>query len=291
MNISVFRILGNDLPPRHVRGQTYQNTRFILDHEPELAFGTKQWIVNRIVDPEAEADLLELLRKHGQQYLHVPFDCQEYRASIKAHLRKPTLRALRDALLGNMHLKILYIMNVNGARNIALEHGKQKADWVFPLDGNCCFTRDGWDEIVEKLSKETDFNQYFLLPMHRLTSNDQYFSFKPADFPEHEPQVIIGRDTQERFHPRYRYGADSKIEFINRIGFHLSRTKFAVTADNRERHIGSVVRLYSGQKTGESDLETRRHLRHRAIRAMLRNVDALAAQSAWGRMLSSVWWS
>src|SRR5690606_32334685 len=33
----LYRIIGNDLPPRHKRGQAIANLRFILEHEPALA--------------------------------------------------------------------------------------------------------------------------------------------------------------------------------------------------------------------------------------------------------------
>jgi hypothetical protein len=66
----LYRVLGNDLPPRHEIGQTLSNLRFMLDHEPELEACEKRWVVNRIVDPEQEAAIIALLEERGQGYLH-----------------------------------------------------------------------------------------------------------------------------------------------------------------------------------------------------------------------------
>lgn len=75
----LYRIIGNDLPPRHRAGQTLTNLRFILEHEPELPHCEKRWVVNRIVDPEVEKQIIELLERHGARYLHIPFREEEYR--------------------------------------------------------------------------------------------------------------------------------------------------------------------------------------------------------------------
>jgi hypothetical protein len=68
----LYRVLGNDLPPRHEIGQTLSNLRFMLDNEPELEACEKRWVVNRIVDPEQEAAIIALLEERGQHYLHSP---------------------------------------------------------------------------------------------------------------------------------------------------------------------------------------------------------------------------
>ena len=74
----LYRILGNDLPPRHEMGQTVKNLRFILENEPPLPNVDKRWVVNRIIDPEQEAAILALLQKHEQPYLHIPFVLEDY---------------------------------------------------------------------------------------------------------------------------------------------------------------------------------------------------------------------
>lgn len=77
-SIVLYRILGNDLPPRHRPGQTLSNVRFILEHEPEFNKTRKLWVLNRIVDPQAEASLIQLLKHHRQDYISIPFVEKEY---------------------------------------------------------------------------------------------------------------------------------------------------------------------------------------------------------------------
>lgn len=76
--IVLYRILGNDLPPRHKQGQTLSNLRFILEHEPSFPKTKKYWILNRMVDPANEAAIIKLLKKHNQEYVRVPFEADEY---------------------------------------------------------------------------------------------------------------------------------------------------------------------------------------------------------------------
>lgn len=45
---ALYRIIGNDLPPRHAVGQTRANLRFLLTEEPDLPGCRKIFIVNRI---------------------------------------------------------------------------------------------------------------------------------------------------------------------------------------------------------------------------------------------------
>ena len=60
-SFALCRIIGNDLTPRHRKGQSHDNVRFILENEPPLDGCRKLWLVNRIADPEEEARILALL--------------------------------------------------------------------------------------------------------------------------------------------------------------------------------------------------------------------------------------
>jgi hypothetical protein len=69
-----YRILGNDLPPRHRKGQTLVNLKIILDREPAFEDVEKRWIVNRIVDLQDEQKIIKLLEKYAQKYQVIRFD-------------------------------------------------------------------------------------------------------------------------------------------------------------------------------------------------------------------------
>ena len=74
----LYRIIGNDLPPRHREAQSIGNVEFILDNEPALENRQKRWIVNRIVDAHAEEAIIRLLTERQQRFLRIPFDIDEY---------------------------------------------------------------------------------------------------------------------------------------------------------------------------------------------------------------------
>jgi hypothetical protein len=76
--IILYRIIGNDLPPRHKEGQTLSNLQFILDHEPSFPNTKKIFLLNRIIDPVNEATIIRLLDNYHMEYIRVPFDQKEY---------------------------------------------------------------------------------------------------------------------------------------------------------------------------------------------------------------------
>ena len=49
-SVVLYRIIGNDLPPRHQYGQVYTNVKFILENEMDLPGWSKRWVLNRIVN-------------------------------------------------------------------------------------------------------------------------------------------------------------------------------------------------------------------------------------------------
>ena len=60
VEFTLYRVIGNDLWPRHRVGQSRENVSWILEHEPELPGCEKRWVVNRIVDPSEEEAILRL---------------------------------------------------------------------------------------------------------------------------------------------------------------------------------------------------------------------------------------
>lgn len=74
----LYRIIGNDLPPRHKEGQTLSNLQFILDHEPAFPNTRKIFLLNRITDPANERAIIRLLDQHQMEYIRVPFEPKEY---------------------------------------------------------------------------------------------------------------------------------------------------------------------------------------------------------------------
>lgn len=74
----LYRIIGNDLPPRHKEGQTLSNLHFILEHEPSFPNTRKIFVLNRISDPNTEAAIIQLLEQYHMEYIRIPFVEHEY---------------------------------------------------------------------------------------------------------------------------------------------------------------------------------------------------------------------
>lgn len=225
----LYRIIGNDLEPRHAKGQSYRNVAFILQHEPAFPNCEKRWIVNRIVDADEEAEIISLLERHQQPYLRIAFDEAEYgriewdsdgfsapdfpfsRTYLK--LEAATQQSVQMHL---RRLKNLYVMNNNGARNAALQDGRNRAKWVLPFDGNCYFTQQGFRALREQIVAQPWY-PYFIVPMARITENRSLL--EPDFIPNatEEPQIVFRSDAGETFDERIPYGRRPKVELLWRL--------------------------------------------------------------------------
>lgn len=274
----LYRIIGNDLPPRHAKGQSRENLTFILENEPEHPACEKRFVVNRIVNPDEERAVLELLEKARAGYIHIPFDSGEYRRlqwdveGVPVEYAPWTKRFmhLTDDNQGQVLMRLYshknqYVMNNNGARNAALREGRAIAKWVLPWDGNCFVTASAWREITAAVAAEPEV-PYFIVPMARMADNDRLFEgdFRP-DAGE-EPQIAFRCDTSIEFDESYHYGRRPKVEMLWRLGVAGNWDDWSITPWDRPcpayardagayRAAGWVARLSSGKAhlEGQSD--------------------------------------
>ncbi|KAI8064281.1 alginate lyase-domain-containing protein [Gilbertella persicaria] len=279
--IILYRIIGNDLPPRHKEGQTLSNLQFILDHEPSFPKTRKIFLLNRIIDPVNEATIIRLLDSYNMEYIRVPFIQQEYE-QLDFQLEKfPDADFLHSddyrrfskvsklrALDYTYHTKNLYAMNNNGGRNTAIEHGRSipNARWIMPFDGNCYLSRNGFEEIRSQLEKYGKDTKYFVVPMTRLLNNSVLLNNldERPKTPE-EPQIIFRYDSTEEYNLNMRYGRRSKLELLWRLGALENRrlNRPTVPWEPTERpyskdkgnfkNIGWVFRLFSGNPSQEEN--------------------------------------
>jgi hypothetical protein len=225
----LLRIIGNDLVPRHRKGQSRDNVAFILEHEPELQACSKRWILNRIFDAEEEQAIIELLERHGQLYHRIPFD-------LAAYARQPwDMEGIPEHILGfdndgNQLLreekltlatsvrrsKSNYAINNNGARNVALTVGRSLAKWVLPWDGNCFLTEGAWSRIREDVARRP-FLPYFITPMARIVDNSMLLRARFNPRAREEPQIIFRSNAREMFNERFPYGRRPKVELLWRL--------------------------------------------------------------------------
>ncbi|MEX2964186.1 alginate lyase family protein [Microbulbifer sp. TYP-18] len=298
----LYRIIGNDLVPRHAKGQSKKNLQFILQHEPELPGCEKRFIVNRIIDPGEECQILDLLNAAGHPYLHLPFDWDEYAnigwdiEGVPAGFAPFSVRrsALPKASQVSAYLRLYrlknnYVMNNNGARNLALHDGKRRANWVLPWDGNCYLTTAAWEEVRASVLSNSCV-PYQFVPMARILDNQNLLEENYRPEAVEEPQMIFRADSAEEFDPGYCYGRRSKVELFWRLGYPGQWDYWPIepwdfpcpgySADmGKYAEGGWVARLYSGKAEFEKPRDHkawigRDEARTEAIANMLDMLDA-----------------
>lgn len=289
----LYRIIGNDLPPRHVQGQSRANLAFILEHEPNFPDCEKRFVVNRIVDPGEDTPIRTLLDRAGYAYHHIPFNLDEYR-SIPWDLQgippeyapySQGFTRLSPAEQGRVLMRLYrhknnYVMHNNGARNLALRDGRNRAKWVLPWDGNCFLTAQAWEAIKASVVARPEI-PYHIVPMARITDNALLLrqDFSPPAL--EEPQILFRKDAELEFNPDYPYGRRPKVELLWRLGVPGSWDGWSLEPwdfpcpDYAEQAgtfamAGWVARLFSGQV----ELEENPGIKTEAMRGLAR-VDAV----------------
>ncbi|KAF7726973.1 hypothetical protein EC973_008168 [Apophysomyces ossiformis] len=291
--VILYRIIGNDLPPRHKEGQTLSNLRFILEHEPQFPNTRKLFVLNRIADAANEATIINLLNKYQMEYLRIPFIEDDYKQIDfrledfpepdflhSNHYRRYSKMAKLRVLDYMYHDKNLYAINNNGGRNTALYHGRSisNARWIMPFDGNCYLSSRGFKEIMKQLNKHGSETKYFIVPMARLLNNTELLHIDERPSAPEEPQIIFRFDAMEEYNVNMRYGRRSKLELLWRLGaLENRRLKPVVSWEQLERPysrdkgnfrtVGWVFRLFSGNPQQEEN--KRQALSMRAFNRLL----------------------
>ncbi len=299
------RVIGNDLAPRHKAGQSLENVRFILENEPDLEDCTKIWVLNRIFDPENEADLIALLDQHDQIYERIPFEPEALQniGYDFSTISDPIVFAdgSIDQLEENFRSLVTsqvyrarnnYVMNNNGARNFALEFSLKQAKWALPFDGNCFFTRKAWEACRSDILAHRD-KRYFTVPMARMLDNSDLLLDDLTPNATEEPQIAFRCDAPLRFAVSHPYGRRPKVELFLHLGIpgpweNWSNFTFDIPPrkvspeGHRVGQAGWVARLFSGQTSLEKDADNtirdRGVARNLAIRATLDMLEARPMQ-------------
>lgn len=303
----LYRIIGNDLYPRHRKGQSRSNVAFILENEPELEACEKRWVINRIVDGDEREAIIALLERHRQAWIEIPFDWDEYdridwdveafdglpcEVSREFDQLDEKERGLVAARLRQS--KNNYVMNNNGARNAALADGLDRAKWVLPWDGNCFVTVSAWRDIREAVTGRP-WLKHFLVPMARITDNASLLD--PGFAPEaaEEPQILFRCDSTESFDARHPYGRRPKVDLFWRLGvpgpwdkwkyYPWDMTARGASAEAHQfGHAGWVARLASGQSHLEqSDARSFQDRGLARAEAIVSTLDHLDAQRLYRR--------
>jgi len=176
MKYLLYRIIGNDIPGKHRPHQAFENMKFILKHEPSFKNCEKRWVINRIVDKAEEHRVKARLDKEGISYIHIPFILEEYKRLQHQKCPKPIKKKLiaesgrNQQIIDEYYSKLLYVCNINVARNLALKEGKRLAEWIMIFDGNSFIPRQAWNELSKAMRAEKAL--YVLAPSVRVPKND-----------------------------------------------------------------------------------------------------------------------
>ena len=301
--VTLCRIIGNDLFPRHQRGQALANLRTILEIESNPFGWSKLFVLNRIVDPSVVEQAVALILEAGHSVEVIPFEAETYQS----------LRYRPEAFGGNAYFltqqflakdpfcqdreriwacgeKIRYLMNINGARNRALALGRMSSDWTMVLDGSCIVP----DRVFQSLHKEitsTPHVPYLIIPMRRLPAGVDLAAADVTPITKEEPQIAFRSDALEQFDEAYPYGVRDKTSLLNRLGVPgpwcawaplAWHPEEATRSPDRHRYKfapESVLRLTSGVANGSLELPSAQMKRYRSrVTAIFSTLQAMDQQ-------------
>jgi hypothetical protein len=300
-SVTVCRVIGNDLYPRHQSGQAVSNLRTILEAESNPFGWQKLFVLNRFVNQHLQEEALDLVDRAGYACDVIPFEPDIYQ-SLKY---RPQLFGGLDYFSSAEFLakdpfsqdrmriwacgeKIRYLMNINGARNHALAAGRLSSDWTFVLDGSCFIPCDGFTALKSDLERVPSA-PYLVVPMCRQSNQDDFAASDFTSVYQEEPQVAFRSDSVEQFDEIYPYGVRDKTSLLNRLGVPGPWCAWAPLTwhsehanRSRDRYLfqyasTSVLRLTSGIANGALELPKAQMKRYRtritAIFATLQAVD------------------
>jgi hypothetical protein len=223
MKNCIVRILGNDLSGIHGENQTFSNLEFTLTHEQDFQNTDKLYILNRIVNKEKRKRIINLLNKYNTDYLEIKFLKEDFDKwyEIEDVCKKWSDSKTLKNILKNKYrqreiyesLKYLnrYVININGARNFALDYCKKKYKWSFILDSNS-FLLEDFNSILTNVDSSVE---YIAIPQIRIHSNDDIFlPEKLNKYQKKEPQLIFKNTSKITFNSNMTYGVGDKAELL-----------------------------------------------------------------------------
>lgn len=229
-DVTLARIIGNDLWPRHAQGQALQNLAVILRDEPDYPGCRKLFVLNRMFDAQTEAEATQMVLARGHALVTLPFVPADYAAlscdtkdfGDDSYFAGPDFAALSESSRSQQRLwacadKVRYVMNVNGARNAALDWGRAQGGWTLVLDGSCFVAPEAWERLRRDIAGPAAL-RYLIVPMQRLASNAEALTARPVPNLTEEPQIAFHPAAAGRFDEVYPYGLRDKVALLTAIG-------------------------------------------------------------------------
>lgn len=305
MHVTLCRIIGNDLFPRHRRGQALTNLHTVLQKEQNFGGWRKLFILNRILDPGVLSEAMEAITKAGHDYEVIPFEPEAYRATRYSldifgnalYFNSLEFARQNDVFKDRARLwacaeKIRYLMNINGARNTALACGRRTSDWTLVLDGSCMIPDRTFMALHDDM-RSTPSAPYLIIPMKRLAADDDPTAVDISPNQNEEPQIAFRSDATECFDESYPYGFRDKTSLLKYLGvpgpwwsWEPLAWKVEPSRRSPQRNLykyasASVLRLTSGIEHGSLQWRETQKMRYQsritAIFTALHSADRLCA--------------
>lgn len=293
-DIGFYRIIGNNLPGLHANDQSFTNLDFIIKNESNFERVDKYIVLNRLVDMDLKRKLIDYLNSKRIKFLEIDFDSSEFKKIGYDFKNLPDSnywfadRTKWEKLVLNTAVresKNRYLMNNNGARNFALNHGRKHYRWTMPWDGNCFLS----DPLYQQLLKSFDNpgkHKYIVTPMERVKNNASINSQSVVMNAVEEPQISFLKDTQESFNEERVYGNQPKVELFKRLGFpgvwdeYTKQYPWKKFEYKKSSDVGmitsasAVFRLFSGNVKAAEESKNRSHVRAEGIYDFIDQVEA-----------------
>lgn len=302
-SVTISRIIGNDLFPRHQSGQALANLRTILESEANPYGWRKLFVINRFLDSRLEDEAVRAVREAGYDYEVISFDPHAYQAlcyrphlfggldyfSSSQFLAKDPFSQDRERIWACGE-KIRYLMNINGARNQAIASGRLSSDWTFVLDGSCFISDHAFVALKDDLERVPSA-PYLVVPMRRQADQQDLENSQATSVYQEEPQIAFRSDAIEQFDEAYPYGVRDKTSLLNRLGVPGPWCAWAplswhpeLASRSTDRYLfqyasASVLRLTSGIANGSLELPRAQMKRYRSrITAIFSTLQAVDRQ-------------
>lgn len=295
--VGFYRIIGNSILGLHAENQAETNLKHILNNESSFPNVNKYFILNRITDNSHRQRLLDILKAKNANYLEIEFDVETFKKTGYDFGSLPdsyywfaTKKDKWAGIVSNTavrNFKNSYLMNNNGARNFALEHGKKRFDWIMPWDGNCFLPDNSVRNLLLAMADSNASYKYIATPMERAIVESNIDKHSIVSNAKDEPQLSFSQDSKEVFNENRVYGNQSKVELFKRLGYKNDswdklinlypwrKLEFIISSEQGQLiEASGVFRLYSGNNQAATNGENRSHTRSFGIIETIDKVEA-----------------
>lgn len=254
---SIFRILGNETPPRDQPDARLRTLEYILDNEPEFPDCIKCWVINCIHDRERRELIGRMLTERNMYHVILPIWRAKY---LEAKTRDE---------------KITQVVGINRARNVAIKHGHYISNFTCILDGDCFYSEDLWQMTVNEIEEDQKVRRdrkYYSTPSSRATFEHARISSQPMLLAE--PMLIFRNDSDIFFDESIPFGQGDKLHLLYKLG-HSEKPghHHELVNDDLCKSVSMVHHVTGSDYVIELDQKLRIKLRNESLDRLIWQVD------------------